>query len=277
MREYGSVTVAPPGQAPHELCRGVGVVERPGVFRHVQHQSASSTRRRDWLVVAVICTAGVAAIMATSPTATSNASGAAVVGTSKNGGAVRGSLLVERLPASATRPIPSDEYEQSPLHKVPGSSNKRQRTQRTGMQLETSDESETLDYLMTNFYHLRDGKPGALIPWLQGVKLAEPYMDTTLTVTAPREGHSYHWEILNLDIDEQEHQVMATASGTEVTMQFTKLDVNYVHLKEVDDASGTVMRALQEMVMVKYVRREIRTLTSEDREELFDSVSVKYR
>lgn len=129
--------------------------------------------------------------------------------------------------------------------------------------------SQNLRFHVTNFYHERDGKPGALIPWLRDVELAEPYVDTTLRVVEPLDGYSYQWTIRSIPDDE----VLATASGAEAVVQFTRLDENAVTLEE-KDASGSITRELTETVMVKYVRREIRTLTDEDRDDLFDAVST---
>lgn len=130
-----------------------------------------------------------------------------------------------------------------------------------------------LDYTVTNFYHERDGKPGAQIPWLKGVKLAEPYRDTTLRVMKPREGYTYTWEVRS--IDDLEH-VLIQATGAEATVSFTRLDLNMVSLFEALETSGQVVREKTDTVMVKYVRREIRTLTDEEREELLDGVSKNF-
>lgn len=145
--------------------------------------------------------------------------------------------------------------------------------------VQISSALEPLQFRVTNLYHERDGKPGALIPWLNGVKLAEPYRETSLIVTSPREGYTYHWEIRSItesDSNEESHQeggVLAQAAGAEVQVQFTKLDLNSVALWEVNEVSGQRVRELTETVMVKYVRRELRTLTDEERNELLDAVS----
>ena len=49
-----------------------------------------------------------------------------------------------------------------------------------------------------------------------------------------------------------------------------------VVLEEVN-GDGQVTNRLEETVMVKYVRREIRTLTDDEREELLDAVSKKQK
>lgn len=125
-----------------------------------------------------------------------------------------------------------------------------------------------LSFSATNFYHLRDGKPGLDYPWLKDVKLVEPHRETTLLVENHREGFSYQWEVRGSSSADEVHTV---AVGHAAIVIFPQLEENIVTLQEVDE-SGTVTRRLDEVVMVKYVRREIRTLTDDEREELFDSV-----
>ncbi|CAN0161250.1 unnamed protein product [Ectocarpus sp. 4 AP-2014] len=126
-----------------------------------------------------------------------------------------------------------------------------------------------LSFEVANFYHLRDGKPAQDYPWLKGVKLIEPHRETMLTVKNPRDAYDYRWRVFAGSAAEGE--LCAEATGLEVTIVLTTLDENEVVLEEVD-ADGTVVRRLHEMVMVKYVRREIRTLTDDEREELFDAM-----
>ncbi|CAN0459384.1 unnamed protein product, partial [Laminaria digitata] len=127
-----------------------------------------------------------------------------------------------------------------------------------------------LDFSVTNFYHTRDGKPGALVPWLEGVHLAEPYRETTIKVENGKDDHDYLWEVREKD---GEDKVLASASGPEAIIVFTLLDWNTVTVTETNSAGG-VTRMFTDTVMVKYVRREIRTLTDDERNELLDSVST---
>lgn len=127
-----------------------------------------------------------------------------------------------------------------------------------------------LAFTALNFYQERDGKPGQHLPWLDGVKLVEPHRETTMAVSNSRDGHQYRWEVragTNTGV------IYATTIGAEVTMVLTQLDENVIKLEEVD-AQGLVTRQLEETVMVKYVRREIRRLTDSEREELLDAVSA---
>ena len=138
--------------------------------------------------------------------------------------------------------------------------------------------ASALTFTALNFYHVRDGKPGQDYPWLKDVKLIEPHRDTTLAVIEPREGFEYRWEVRspggsNINSDEQAGEVQATATGAVTVMVFTQLDENKVVLEEVD-GDGQVTNRLEETVLVKYVRREIRTLTDDERGELMDAVSV---
>ena len=128
-----------------------------------------------------------------------------------------------------------------------------------------------LSFTALNFYHIRDGKPGMLYPFLKDVKLIEPHRETTLSVSSPRDGYEYIWEVRGGDEDKAD--LRATASGAEAVVVLTILDDNMITLKEVS-SDGEAVRQLDERVMVKYVRREIRTLTDDEREELLDAVSV---
>ena len=125
-----------------------------------------------------------------------------------------------------------------------------------------------LDFSALNFYHIRDGQPGQAYPWLKDTKVIEPHRETILTVSNPSEEHNYRWV---LRVDETD-EVQASVSGTEVAVILTQLDEHVITLEEVNPA-GLVTRHLEETVIVKYVRREIRTLTEVERGELLDSVS----
>ncbi|CAM9718956.1 unnamed protein product, partial [Hapterophycus canaliculatus] len=133
-----------------------------------------------------------------------------------------------------------------------------------------------LAFEAVNFYHLRDGKPALDYPWLKDVKLIEPHRETTLAVITPREGFEYYWQIRGGDSTSEVH---TSASGAEavIMVQAKHLDENIVTLEEVNAKTGVVVRRLDEFIMVKYVRREIRTLTDDEREELLDAMFELWR
>lgn len=132
------------------------------------------------------------------------------------------------------------------------------------------EELSPLSFTALNFYHERDGKPAQDYPWLRDVKLVEPHRETTLTVQPPRDEYEYRWKIYE-GAEEAPGEELIEASGVEVVVVFTMLDDNFIVLEETD-TNGRVSRRLEERVMVKYVRREIRTLTDEERNELLDAV-----
>lgn len=148
--------------------------------------------------------------------------------------------------------------------------NGRETSDRPG--LSTTTPPPPLAFQARNFYHVRDGKPASDYPWLRDVKLIEPHRETTLSVNDPREGFEYRWLIRG---GSSASEVHTEASGAEavVVLEAENLEENLVTLEEVEAATGAVARRLDEFVMVKYVRREIRTLTDEEREELLDAVS----
>ena len=132
-----------------------------------------------------------------------------------------------------------------------------------------------LEFTALNFYHVRDGQPGQDYPWLKDVKLIEPHRDTTLAVVGPREGFDYRWEVRagSSSGSGGVGDVQATATGAVTIVVLTQLDENVVVLEEVD-GDGRVSNRLEETVLVKYVRREIRTLTDDEKEELLDAVRL---
>ena len=134
-----------------------------------------------------------------------------------------------------------------------------------------SSTQEPLAFTALNFYHIRDGKPGQDYPWLKDLKVIEPYQDTTLTVSNARDGFEYQWEVRARDLSDGDSAVLVSATGATTVVSLTKLDENVITLKEANE-EGQVVRRLDETVMVKYVRREIRSLTDEDLNELLDAV-----
>lgn len=236
--------------------------------REIPARQRSGGRAGKWLtVLALICVVGVGTIvvanrggrLSTSAT-TITAGSVSLGGITTDVGATTSDPTVDD-----NKNFLSGKLEQSPRpasHEVvsPAAAN-------------AESSSSALDYSVTNFYHERDGKPGAQIPWLKNVKLAEPHRDTTMKVSSPRTGCQYTWVVQTMD-DDGNKEVLATAEGPEVVVQFTRLDTNSVLLREIDEATGETLREAKDTVMVKYVRREIRTLTDDEREELLDAVRI---
>ncbi|CAM9863802.1 unnamed protein product [Pylaiella littoralis] len=210
-------------------------------------------QRRNLVVAAGALAIGVAAVV-----------GLAYSRQPSNTGA---SLVDVVVPAAETSQSESVSVHQSAPEPATGPS----RSAETASQLPAAGEKLVpLSFEALNFYHVRDGKPGRDYPWLRDVKLIEPHRETTLSVSSPRNGYEYIWEVRGGDpLDKAD--VRARASGAEAVVILTILDENMITLKEVN-SEGDVVRRLDEMVMVKYVRREIRTLTDEERDELLDAM-----
>lgn len=146
-------------------------------------------------------------------------------------------------------------------------------TATTTTKVHASTKTSPLTFSATNFYHRRDGKPALDYPWLKNYKLIEPYRDTTLSVTDQREGFEYEWVIRQGKVGHTGQVHVFEATGAEVDVVLENLEEHVITLTEVDPHSGEVANQLEEEVMVKYVRREIRTLTDDEKQELFDAVS----
>lgn len=235
--------------------RGRGAISVPGSDNSVTQRSSSNGGRRRWLAAAVACGMALAATTAVMRAGT---------GVPAGGVEDKGSALSEVGSRDATT-TPAG------YHAAPGgktiSNNRVEGAAPPG----ASAAPQQLAFTALNFYHIRDGKPGQDYPWLKDMKLIEPHRDTTLTVTNARDGFDYRWEVRGAMGSPGEAEVQLSATGKEVTVQLTKLDENMISVEEVND-EGVVTRRLDENVMVKYVRREIRTLAEEERVDLLDSV-----
>ncbi len=178
-----------------------------------------------------------------------------------------------RLVDIATAPATTGEEAPSAPRQFPKVMSSSPKQPAAHAQLAT-DEIAPLSFSALNFYHIRDGKPGQDYPWLKDVKLIEPHRETTLSVSSPRNGFVYQWEIRGGKEGSEEQELRVSATGAEVVVTLTALDeITVVTLSEVDSFGDTI-RQLDEVVMVKYVRREVRTLTDEERDELMDAVSA---
>ncbi|CAM9190527.1 unnamed protein product, partial [Discosporangium mesarthrocarpum] len=138
----------------------------------------------------------------------------------------------------------------------------------TASDVERPPSQVALSFQAVNSYHIRDGKPGVAYPWLLNVTLVEPYRNTTFSVDNPVEKMTYRWTVTATADYEVEPVV---ALGSSAVLRLKHLGENTVFLEEISP-TGEVVRILKEDVICKYVRREIRTLEEDEREELFDAM-----
>jgi hypothetical protein len=113
-------------------------------------------------------------------------------------------------------------------------------------------------------------------PFLQDALLAEPYKQTTFTISNTQSGCSYTWSITD-----------STGGVVQVNGGFTKGQLTTSSLRTVGEYSLSVSesgcddssyaRTLTKSVWVKYVRRELSSLTDSDRETFLDALSTLWK
>ncbi|KAJ8606643.1 hypothetical protein CTAYLR_008385 [Chrysophaeum taylorii] len=128
-----------------------------------------------------------------------------------------------------------------------------------------AEEKSSLDVRVQNRYTLvsplQTGRRNTY-PWRY---VAEPFRKTTLTASEGRENAWYKWVI-----DGHDH-----GYGSSVDVAWTSLGWKRVAL--IEKVNGTTTCVVAVKVMVKYVRREIRTLADRDRETFFQAVMIMQR
>lgn len=114
------------------------------------------------------------------------------------------------------------------------------------------------------------GKFSAPYPWLEevaGSQLVEPYKTTTLTLTgslAEDSSNKFVWVVDGFD-----NQETTTPS---VDMVFTTIGNYNIHV-HVYSSEGAYQGTYKTLLINKYVKRELRTLTVEDREKFLDAAA----
>lgn len=133
-----------------------------------------------------------------------------------------------------------------------------------------SDKGE-LTFVALNDYTRRGDVVGVGYPWLDGRILVEPYRSTSLEVVDPVEGMDYLWSIV------ETHDVEASLGeyrGHAVEVHFEAAPEYKVVLHERSAMDDTLSRSVTSDVYCKYVRREIRSLFPEERDEMLDAMKV---
>ena len=113
-------------------------------------------------------------------------------------------------------------------------------------------------------------------PFLDGGILAEPYRDTLINVTNSLSECNYEWSLqgpLNSN-SRYSSELIQGASGVGnqyITISPSHYGTYILNITEVYGSDATVGRTLQQTVFVRYVRRELTSLTDSDREEFLDA------
>lgn len=127
-----------------------------------------------------------------------------------------------------------------------------------------------LTFTAMNDYNRRGDIIGRGYAWLEGHHLVEPHRATTLAIELPVEGRVYTWDIMET---RNIAKAIGQFEGTSVEVTFESAPEYTVILLE-KRADGTVSRSLTKNVYCKYVRREIRSLFDDERNEMFDAMKV---
>mmetsp|Transcript_38693 Transcript_38693/g.48888 ORF Transcript_38693/g.48888 Transcript_38693/m.48888 type:complete len:583 (+) Transcript_38693:62-1810(+) len=125
-----------------------------------------------------------------------------------------------------------------------------------------------LSFEIQNKYSKVYGKPGQHLEWLEDQEIAEPFVESILCVTSPKEDVKYRWWVAD-----SEGTILSEDEGTEVSFMFSRVGKFVVSLYEISD-SGETYTARE--VSVKYVRREIRKLFPDDRDDLLDAMKIMW-
>jgi len=131
----------------------------------------------------------------------------------------------------------------------------------------TSSGIEELGFEALNKYTVKYGASASYYPWVDAPVL-EPYREATFAVTGSDDAMSYNWELLG-----QEENEATLYNGNSLTITFKSLDVFQISIVE-RDAANVTSRNFVGKVIVRYVRRELRTLDEDDR-EMFMQAAAK--
>ena len=101
-----------------------------------------------------------------------------------------------------------------------------------------------------------------------GWTVVEPHRSTTLFADGGDDGSSYEWDV---------NEGGQTIYGNPAVFEFRQLGDTVVTVRELDATTGQSKANLTTSVMVKYVRREIRSMTDRDREAMFSAIMVMQR
>jgi hypothetical protein len=133
---------------------------------------------------------------------------------------------------------------------------------------------EELTFALSNEYTDANGPTAARYPWLAdgSILLAEPFKPHTLAVGSSGDDNlEYAWT-LTAPVGSPVADV--ALSGASAVHVFDFPGTWQLSLEEKTKANQKVKRSVSATVMVKYVRREIRQLTDDDREKFFSTMEV---
>mmetsp|Transcript_32701 Transcript_32701/g.86398 ORF Transcript_32701/g.86398 Transcript_32701/m.86398 type:complete len:747 (+) Transcript_32701:94-2334(+) len=142
-----------------------------------------------------------------------------------------------------------------------------------------------LELTCTNEYGSTKGRD-FFYPFLRGrddpseAILVEPYRATTVTIDDPCNDCDYSWRLLDkTGYDVSEYSVGSLNDDSEITLTINATGVHTLEVKELKPNTGKMdyRRFRNFTTYVKYVRREVRELTVEDRESFVHAASTMWK
>jgi hypothetical protein len=122
---------------------------------------------------------------------------------------------------------------------------------------------------VSNNYGVQDLSAMLPYPFLNGSFLIEPYKEATIDLSEPIDGCTYSWLIVSKSVPIKEYSGTSLDGSIVVTLP-TVGEYTFTATETCDDASVSA-RELDMSLWVKYVRRELTSLTEDDREEFLDA------
>lgn len=110
-------------------------------------------------------------------------------------------------------------------------------------------------------------------PFLQDALLVEPYKFTTLEVANAAAGCKYDWLISS----DSGQVVRGTNTSGRLTVTLTEVRSYSLSLEEHSCDEADAGRTLETVVWVKYVRRELLSLSDKDRQDFLDAFSTLWK
>lgn len=128
-----------------------------------------------------------------------------------------------------------------------------------------------LDFNITSEYTRMYGATAMGYPFIDAYKLVEPYRMSTFELQSSSSECTYDWTITNGD------DLLLETTGEAFETMFNETGTFKVHIAASGKSPACSNVTATKKIRSRYVRRELRSLTSSDLSEWFDTVEVIYK
>ena len=135
--------------------------------------------------------------------------------------------------------------------------------------LATTDSSKLYVTSVSNEYGIWDSSSMLPYPFFFGSLFVEPYKETTIVLTDPTVGCAYDWSMTKTKTGLVDSSGVSTDGA--IVMMLSTVGEYVIAVSESCGDMSTSARQLSQTVWVKYVRRELSTLTDNDRTAFLDA------